>query len=286
MHTAPPQWIAAAAAGCVLAFSASSLGSDRDDVTSQRTPTPKAPTAPSTAPPRPGLPQAARVPGKTASSDELDELVRYWTSDQGIARLQELVNRATQAKTDAGLPFAGTPLPSSGGGAVTSGTDFEEEAEPSSFSNTYPLLGARGSLVFLNTGWDGWDFNGGNGGAVLSENYDAGVAPRSGSNFLAFNSAANYPNGISVPVPPNVVFGPPSQILGGYFSGGYDSEEVALIGFSDAGLTGFKMFDTLAGDWEVKYVGTTGVEFSGMLILGGTETGWDVVVDDMFGYTF
>ena len=121
---------------------------------------------------------------------------------------------------------------------------------------------------------------------MLSEGYNAGVLPRSGTNFLAFNSGAHYPNGISVPVPPNIVLAPPSQIMGGFFSGGNDSESVVLIGLSDAGLTGFKMFDTLVGDYELKFVGTGGAEFSAMLILGGTTDGWSVVVDDMFGYNF
>ena len=49
---------------------------------------------------------------------------------------------------------------------------------------------------------------------------------------------------------------------------------------------GFKMFDTLVGDYELKLVGTGGAEFSAMLILGGTTDGWSVVVDDMFGYNF
>jgi hypothetical protein len=286
MNLGPSQWIAAVAAGCVFALSGSSLGSDRDGVTAQRNPAPKTQAPSRTAPPRAALTQAAPAPGKTDTS-ELDELVRYWTSDEGIARLQQLCRQAMQAKTDSGLPFSGMPLPASGGGAGLTGyTDFDEEPEPDAFSETYPLLGARGSLSFLNTGWDGFDFNGGNGGAVLSEGYNAGVLPRSGTNFLAFNSGANYPNGISVPVPPNIVLAPPSQIMGGFFSGGQASESVVLIGLSDAGLTGYKMFDTLAGDYEVKFVGTGGAEFSAMLILGGTTDGWSIVVDDVFGYNF
>ncbi|MDP6764091.1 MAG: hypothetical protein QF903_10045 [Planctomycetota bacterium] len=279
------KWMLALATGCTLSLASTSLGSNQGRVTPQANPAPKA-AAPARALPAPaGLAQATATPGKTGDP-ELDALVRYWTSDAGIARLQELCQNAMQAKSASGLPFSTTPYPASGGPGVTGSTDFEEEAEPAAFSGTYPLLGARGGLTFLNTGWDGLDFNGGNGGAVLNAGYDAGVLPYSGSNFLAFNSGANYPNGVSVPVPPNVVFGPPSQIMGGFFSGGYDSEQVVMLGFSDAGLTGFRMFDTLAGDWELKFVGTGGTQFSAVLILGGTEAGWSVVADDLFGYNF
>ena len=270
MKLGPHQWIAALAVGCALAISGSGLGSDRNGVTAQRNPAPKTPSP-------------SRVQDDTS---ELDARVRYWTSDVGIARLQQICQRAMQTKAGSGLPFTGITLPAAGAG-ITGYTDFEEEAEPGSFSDTYPLLGARGDLLFLNTGWDGWDINGGNGGAVLNESYNAGVLARSGRNFLAFNSGAFYPNGVSVPVPPNIVFGAPATILGGFFSGGTASEEVVLICFSEAGLTGFKVFDTLVGDWELQFIGTgNGARYAGMLILGGTTADWSIVIDDMFGYNF
>jgi hypothetical protein len=150
------------------------------------------------------------------------------------------------------------------GGIVT----FDMHAAPCAFSDTQAVNGLVEGVTIRGR------FP--NGGAILDTCSNFGVAPLSGSNFLAFNNTVSYPPG-GVPQLPEIFFlgGTYSSVsvpLSGGFQPGYP---MTIVAFGPAGLVDSVDLVTTSG-WATHTLSGAGI--SGILLVGDPLY---LVVDDV-----